>query len=187
MSKRLEPWEECPEVWATQAQYFQWMRGQMRKAWSRHAVKNKFVKLNTFTAPIGRIVKKTGKPMMIQAGKCACCGETFKKALLQVDHIHGAGSFRGWDDFEQWMRGLMHVCVADLQFMCKPCHETKTYADTHGLSFEDARLEKIVIVFKNCKATRQKLILHKLGIEPAVNDTLRVQQYREYINDRETN
>ena len=39
LSVGKEPWEQCPDVWKTKAMFFQWMRGQMRRAWSRHPVK----------------------------------------------------------------------------------------------------------------------------------------------------
>lgn len=183
MSKKKEPWEECPDVWPTKAAYFNYLRGCLRLAWKRHPVKIKFLNESRFKAPIGKqIDKKTGQPKMVWAGTCDCCGGTFRTGNMQVDHREGAGSFRGWDDMTAWVQGLMRVNIDDLDYVCKPCHEIKSYADKEGLTFEEAVLEKDVIKFKNLKATPQKRKLTKLGITPAGNGEQRVQQYREYIN-----
>lgn len=185
MGKKLEPWEECSDVWKTKAAFFNWMRGQMRRAWARHPVKVKFIRDNRFKAPLGKIVKATGRPKEVWAGKCACCGETFRTSDLQVDHIESAGSFKGWEDFEQWMHGLMHLSCADLQYLCKICHDIKSYAERHNISFDAARLEKEVIKFKKLDSHAQCKQLKLLNIEPAPNSKGRVEQYRTYVNSKE--
>lgn len=180
----MNPWEECPEMWPTQASYFQWMRGQMRKVWCRHPVRNKFIRLNQFKAPIGRVIKKTGKRQEILAGKCCCCGNTLPKGELQVDHKDAAGSFKGWYDFELWMHGLMHVCVADLQWMCTKCHAIKSYADRWDLTFDEAALEKRVIAFSNTTAKEQIACLGQLCPgHTATNAEQRKDVYRNYLRE----
>lgn len=185
MSKK-EPWEECPDVWKSKAAFFNWMRGQMRRAWSRHPVKIKFINSKRYKAPLGKVIdKKTGEPKLVWAGTCECCGGTFTTKQLQVDHISGAGSFQGWDDFEEWMHGLMHLCCSDLQYLCSACHDVKSYAERHNIGFAAARLEKEVIKFKKLSAKQQVAMLVSLDKLPGENAGVRVEQYRSHLNARE--
>lgn len=179
-----EPWEECPEVWPTQAKYFEWIRGQMRRAWSRHPVKIKFINANRFKAALGKKGPKNPDGKMVWCGVCAHCHGTYTFKQLQVDHIHGAGSFRGWADFTEWMMGLMHINVDGLQFMCKQCHDTKTYADTHDLLFEDAEIEKQVILWlKSIPVSYQHEYLARFGF-PHHNEPTRRTSYRRVLKDK---
>ena len=174
------PWRECPEVWKTQAAYFNWIRGQMRRAWLRHPVKIKFININRFKAPIGKKGPANPKGKMVWAAVCAQCDWTFPTSKLQVDHVHGAGSFTGWEDFEIWMRGLMHINVAGLQFMCKVCHDTKTYSERHEISYEQAVIEKEVIAFTKCPTSWQIVTLKALCL-PHNNAKVRRESYRAHL------
>jgi 5-methylcytosine-specific restriction endonuclease McrA len=180
MSKRKEPWEECPNVWKTPASYFQWIRGQMRLAWKRHPVKLKFIRLNSIKAPVGKR-NASGLRNIVKAGECAHCHRPFRLAALQVDHIEGAGSFRSWSDFGKWMHGLMHVCINDLQFMCKQCHDTKTYAERHSISYEAAAKEKRVIKWLKDTPTKEQ-VLYLTSMEmPHNNAKARRNSYRALL------
>lgn len=149
----------------------------MRLAWKRHPVKLKFIRLNTITAPVGK-KNAAGLRNVVKAGRCNHCGRAFRKDALQVDHISGAGSFTGWDSFEQWMHSLMHVCVADLQYMCKRCHDTKTYAEKHHMEFIDALREKAVIKWlKDTPTPEQHRHLSLMGL-PHSNAKERRNSYR---------
>ncbi len=179
-----EPWQECPEVWKTQAAYFNWIRGQMRRAWSRHPVKNKFIRLMRFKAPLGKSGPKNPDGQMIWCAKCACCDETFKQTKLQVDHIDAAGSFKGWNDFSEWMMGLMHINVAGLQFLCKMCHDTKSYADKHGMTFERAALEKEVIAFTKWSIAKQDRLLAEFTVTHCTNAKQRRAAYTALLLEK---
>tara|TARA_R110000772_G_scaffold145332_1_gene255166 strand:+ start:960 stop:1547 length:588 start_codon:yes stop_codon:yes gene_type:complete len=148
MSTKLMPWEQLPDVWETKAQYFQWLRGQMRKAWSRHPVKNAYKMSRRVRAAVGKKTDKlSGLPQIVWALPCDQCAGTFPQNDVEVDHIIRAGSFREWAECEQWLMGLMQINFASLQLLCKPCHKVKSYAETHNLTFEDAQAEKAGIAF----------------------------------------
>lgn len=148
MTNKLMPWEQLPDVWKTKAAYFQWLRGQMRKAWSRHPVKIAYAQSRRVKAPVGKqIDKSSGKPKLVWALPCDQCGGSFPQSNVEVDHIVRAGSFKSWEDCEQWLMGLMQINFAGLQLLCKPCHRIKSYAETHSLSFEDAAAEKAAIAW----------------------------------------
>ena len=146
--KNKMPWEQLPHVWATEAQYFQWLRGQMRKAWSRHPVKNAYKMSRRVRAPVGKKTDKlTGISQVVWALPCDQCAGTFPQNDIEVDHVIRAGSFRGWAECEQWLMALMQINFASLQLLCKPCHKVKSYAETAGCSFEDAQAEKAAIAW----------------------------------------
>ena len=165
MPSKLMPWEQLPFVWKTEAEYFQWLRGQMRKAWSRHPIKIEFMKANRVKAPIGKQIDKlTGKPKEIWAQTCVQCEQQHPQSNTEVDHIVRAGSFRNWEECEAWLMALMQINFAELQILCKPCHKIKSYAETHGLSFDDAAAQKAGIAWlKNNTPIQQKEYLCSVG------------------------
>ena len=148
LDRKLMPWEQLPDVWKTKAEYFQWLRGQMRKAWSHHPIKNAFKMSRRTRAAVGKkINKKTGKPQLVWALPCDDCGHVFPQSDVEVDHIVQAGSFRDWADCESWLMRLMQINFADLQLLCKPCHDVKSYADQYGYTKEEAIAQKAAIVW----------------------------------------
>lgn len=158
LDRKLMPWEQLPDVWKTKAQYFQWLRGQMRKAWSRHPVKNAYKMSRRTRAPVGKKINKlTGSPQVVWALPCDQCGGIFPQSFVEVDHIMRAGSFRDWDECEQWLMGLMQINFASLQLLCKPCHKIKSYAETHNMSFEEAEIEKKCIAWLKVVSVPQQI------------------------------
>ena len=164
-SDKLMPWEQLPDVWKTKAAYFAWLRGQMRKAWSRHPIKNAYKMSRRTRAPVGKkLDKATGQPAEVWALPCDQCKCIFPQGQVEVDHIIRAGSFRDWDECEQWLMGLMQINFASLQLLCKPCHKIKSYAETHNVSFEDASAEKAAIAWlKGTPVPIQKNFLLERG------------------------
>ena len=163
--KGLEPWEQCPDVWETKAQFFQWMRGQMRKAWSRHPVKVSYMHAHRERVPLGRVTEKNPQGL-VWGCRCEHCKQLFKQVECEVDHIDAAGSFKGWEDFEAWMVKLMHINWNSIRIVCKPCHRIKSYAETHKLTFEQAAIAKEAIAFSKYPVPRQVAMLVKLGHKP---------------------
>lgn len=183
MSKPLEPWETCPDVWPSKAAFFNWMRGQMRRAWVRHPVKISYMHLHRFKAPLGKPTFKFPEGKPVWATHCETCHKLFKEGQTEIDHVQGAGSFKGWYDFEEWMHGLMHINHDSIEIICKPCHYIKSYAEKHGLSFEDAKLAKKVIAFmKQCSSKQTAWLYQKgFGIEDVRNAVVRKAAYTRYL------
>ena len=153
-----EPWEQCPDVWKTKAAFFQWMRGQMRRAWSRHPVKVAYMHQHRKRVPLGRITTKNPEGL-VWGCQCEHCKQEFKQTECEVDHIDAAGSFKGWEDFEAWMTKLMHINFDSIRIVCKECHRIISYAERMGYTFEEAKLEKEVIAFTKLPIKRQKFLL----------------------------
>ncbi len=181
----LEPWQQCPDVWKSKAQFFQWMRGQMRRAWSRHPVKVAYMHQHRKRVPLGR--KTTKNPTGLVWGcQCEHCHQEFKQTECEVDHIDAAGSFKGWEDFEAWMHKLMHINFNSIRVVCKICHRIISYAERTGKSFEDAKLEKKVIAFSKLKPAvqRQRLDALELVGHCQANQSSRKLAYKQYLQEK---
>ncbi len=179
----LEPWEQCPEVWKTKAAFFAWMRGQMRRAWSRHPVKVSYMHNHRERVPLGKKTKKnpTG---LVWGCRCEHCNNLFKQTECEVDHIEAAGSFKGWDDFEAWMSKLMHINFDSIRIVCKECHRIISYAERMGMTCEEAKLEKVVIAFAKQSAGMQRCDLDKFNIKADGNAKARRAAYKKYLQEK---
>ena len=178
----LEPWEQCPTVWKTKAAFFLWMRGQMRRAWSRHPVKVSYMQANRLRVPLGRVTPKNPKGL-VWGCKCEHCQQLFKQVECEVDHINEAGSFKGWEDFEAWMHKLMHINWDSIRIVCKTCHRIISYAARMGISFEEARLIKVAIVFSKLPIKTQNEMLEAVGITGVTNAKARRAAYQKHLEE----
>ncbi len=181
-AKALEPWEQCPDVWKTEAEFFQWMRGQMRRAWARHPVKVSYMHANRVRVPLGKVTRKNPDGM-VWGCRCEECHKEFKQTGCEVDHIDGAGSFRNWGEFEAWMIKLMHINWSSIRIVCKRCHKIKSYAERYDMTFEEADLEKQVIAFTQTPTPKQHKRLEALGL-PHNNADVRRAAYKQYLQEK---
>ena len=180
----LEPWEQCPDVWKTKAAFFQWMRGQMRRAWSRHPVKVAYMHNHRKRVPLGRITTKNPKGL-VWGCQCEHCKQEFKQTECEVDHIDAAGSFKGWEDFEAWMTKLMHINFDSIRIVCKECHRIISYAERMGYTFEEAKLEKEVIAFTKLPVARQQsMLIVKFPPKDRANAKVRRAGYKKLLQEK---
>lgn len=171
--------------WKTQAEFYTYIRGCLRKAWMRHP--NKIRKINAVRFKVDRLDKdgnvmldkKTGKPKQIWNCTCDICGHTGKMADFQVDHIHPAKALTCYDDLPGFVLRLLYVKEEDLRILCKQCNAVHAYADKHGISFEEARIEKEAIAL--CSAKKDKAWLTKHGVIPASTIIKRRKQIVEIL------
>ena len=117
MGKRV-PRTHAGGTW-TKSQYFNFIRGALRKAATRYPVKHQVLDgVKTFVQ---------GKRHRFEY-PCTACKKMFKRADVEVDHIKPAGSLKDYDDLPEFTRTLF--CEADnLQVLCKTCHKEKTAAE----------------------------------------------------------
>jgi len=183
----LEPWEQCPDVWSNEKQYFNWIRGAMRKAWCRHPVKVSYMNLHRFKAPLGKRTFKHPEGQMIWATTCETCNKVHKVGNTEVDHIVRAGGCKSWDEFNVWIRSLLHINHASLAIICKPCHRIKSYAEQHDLTFYEAKLAKKVIAFMKQSAGKQIAWLTAKGFSAVSvsNAKNRKAAYTRHLKDLE--
>lgn len=158
MKNNMEPWEEYPEIWKTKAAFFAWVRGGLRRAlWERYPPKIQFKNGQCKLPPAGYQGKaKSGT-------ECALTGTWTPKSYLEVDHIEGNVSLKGWEDI---MEFIQHLCTnADnMQLVGKEAHKTKSYAERMGISFEEAVIEKQAIQIIKDKKDKQFFIDRNLSV-----------------------
>lgn len=175
-----ELWTLYPEVWPTKAKFFSWLRGALRLAvWSKYPPKLIFKNSQCGKPPEGY----TGKA---KSGTfCALTNEWTGKSKLEVDHIVGEVSLRGWEDVLPF---LLHLLTTEdnMQLVSKDAHKVKSYAERYKMSFEDALVEKEVIAFSKLSVASQKDMLQSLGILCSKeNASKRKELYRSHLKNVE--
>lgn len=112
--------------------------------------------------------------------ECDHCHNMFKLGDVEVDHKVGEFACKSPEDFANYIEARLCVGFADLQILCKSCHETKTYAERWGVTFEEAAIEKEAIAIQ--KRKEDKDWLTDRGLIPAKNAELRRQQIVEVLS-----
>ena len=155
MSKDVKLWELYPHIWKTESDFMSWLRGGIRRSlWNRHPVKLEFINKNRKRIPNPN---PKGKVKEVWGGVCSLTGETHVIANLEVDHIQGNHSLRSVEDIQKFVEGISLITLDDLQFVSKEAHKIKSYAEKHGITFEEARVEKKVIDIMKNKLDKQWL------------------------------
>lgn len=141
----LQPWEEEGSPWKSEAAFVSWVRGILRKGWSRHPIKLEFLKRNRKRIVNPNPKNRTRFPE-IWGQTCAICKQDKAQSECEVDHISATGgTFKSLDDAVAYMRHLFHVNFSNIRIVCKPCHKIITHAQKTGASFDEAKLQKAVI------------------------------------------
>lgn len=166
-------------AWKTESAFMSWIRGGIRRAlWNRAPVKIKF--LNKTRKKIPNPNPK-GKVPTVWGCKCALCENLFPMSLIEVDHKKGQHQLKTLEDIGSFIRGIVLVTEDDLQTVCKPCHKIKSHSERGGISFEEARAEKLVIEITKTK--QDKVWLQSKGIIPASNAKARREQITKYLKE----
>ena len=152
---------EMSHVWKTESAFMSWLRGGIRRMWSKHPVRIEFMKQNRIRIPNPN---KNGKAKEVWGGVCALTGELTPQTSLEVDHKKGNHSLRSIDDIQSFVEGILLVTFDDLQLVSKDAHKIKSYAEKHNMTFNEARVHKEVIEL--CK-DKQKVVdkLSSYGVE----------------------
>lgn len=143
-----EPWELYPTVWKTKSAFFTYLRGSLRRIWSRYPAKLEWKKAQMQPPPIG--FKGRAKSV----GQCHYCGDLFAASNLEVDHVDMAGSCNSWETAAQFLKALLD-CNDNWVLACKPCHKAKSLAERKGISLEDAMFEKKATAFVKAHTKEQ--------------------------------
>lgn len=180
MAKQMnkEAWKEA-KIWKTEAKYFTWLRGQLRRVWAKWPVKNEFKKSKL--VPVFAGCGVTDKRVK-SVGQCVFCNKWHPNSSLQIDHIDDIGYFgRTPDTVGEWL--FRSLCGGEnMQLVCVECHKVKSYADRLGVSFEEAKIKKQVIAFSKLTDEMQKSILSERGSIPVLTKAGRKKQYEGLLN-----
>lgn len=135
-------WDKEYTPWKTEAQFLNWIRGGLRRLWSRHPVK-------------GELKKKNRKKMQNDRGNevwhclCSICESWYVQNDVEVDHIAPNPPFTKLEHIHDYTKNLLTTDIDGLQLVCKSCHKIKTYAERYGYAFEEAKKIKEEIARKN--------------------------------------
>jgi 5-methylcytosine-specific restriction endonuclease McrA len=171
-----EPWVSYPHIWKNSTAWFTYLRGCLRKAWSRNPVKLEYIKNNRIKI---KNPNPKGKVPEVWGAVCECCGEKFVMKDLQVDHIIPAGGLTKTDDIQGFIERLLYITDDDIRLLCKNCHGVITYQEKHGLTFDEALVEKKVIdMMKNKEEVNNFLKSYNIVCK---NDKQRRESLREIL------
>lgn len=174
-----KPWEEYPDLWKTEAEWWSYLRGALRRGlWEKSPIKLSFKNANCSLPPEGY----TGRAK--SGTKCALSGEWVGKSKLEVDHCEGNKSLLSWEDVLPFILHLVPP-QGSLQLVDKEMHKIKSYSERRGISMEDASYEKIAIDLEKKKLT--SAWLKEKGITPASNTKLRRQQVIDKLREEKEN
>ena len=134
-------------------------------SWWRSAVRQMFSNSIFYRNNIGEqstlVVNENPRSMkrypMVKRFTCAICGEQFGSGGIELDHVEGGNTNKSFSDAESFLKAIMFVTPDDVQILCKNkhkvvnkrktlvsfgCHSIKTMQESHGCSFEEARVRK---------------------------------------------
>ena len=157
---KKSPWEELPNVWATEAKFWAWVRGVLRKGWSRHPIRTEFIRNNRKKIPNPN---KKGKKT-IWGMRCRRCEKDLPQSHFDINHKEPSGSMKSKEDFLLFCTKMFFICFEDLEPLCRPCHKVINHSQRKGISEEEAAVEKRCIKFmKDTTTNEQKKFLIKAG------------------------
>lgn len=168
--------KQHPNIWKTEAAFLSWLRGGIRRIWSKHPVKLEFIKQNRIKVPNPN---PRGKVKEVWGGVCALTGEAHILSNLDCDHKQGNHSLKSLDDIDSFVKGILLITLDDLQFVSKEAHKIKSYAEKQGVSLEQAKAEKQSIEL--IKQKKDKLYLQQCGISVPSNAAARRKAIVEHL------
>ncbi len=173
MKEDYKPWEEYPELWKTEGQFWTYLRGCIRRGlWEKSPIKLSFKNKGCDLPPDnyeGRA--KSGQ-------YCALSGKWEGKSKLEVDHCEGNVSLSCWEDVLPFIQHMIPE-KGTLQLVTKEAHKIKSHQESRGFStFEEAAADKQAILI--CKGDEKKWLSSR-GITPASNAKTRRKQVFEEL------
>lgn len=181
-----KPWLDPASPWDNEKQFLNWMRGELRKMWTHHPIKNSYVNSKRFKAPLGKPTKKDPDGKMIWAVQCEICDKVVKTSQkkgeekpFNVDHLAGGKGFNDFDSMTDWIKMVFYVTSDDLRILCTPCHKVVNHMQKTGYDFTTAQADKAAIAFCNRPVGEQKAFLEERGVTDHSNDGKRREAYRE--------
>lgn len=172
MTTDRKPWEVTGVPWKSESAFWSWVRGVMRKGWSRHPVKIEYIdsKRRKIDNPNPKNAKRFPQ---VWGVTCECCGEEVLQKDSEVDHIEQSGSLRCKEDIQSFVERLFLVDFSVLRILCKPCHAIVTHAQKTGLSFDEAKIDKKVVEIMKWTKKKIDAFCKEHGYNDTTNDVKR--------------
>lgn len=175
-----KPWLVNGAPWKTEAAFWAWIRGQLRRGWNRHPIKHLYIKQNRYKAQ-----GKRGK--MIWHLDCEQCRCPTPQTNIEIDHIIPAGSFTCKADIADFVERLYVVTFDTIRAVCRDCHEILTHQERHKIeTFFEAAIDKKVIQTMKLKADKIKEMVEAAGYKYQTPKAKNKEIVREIILRVET-
>lgn len=145
-----KPWLCEGSPWKTESAFMNWVRGVLRKGWKVHPIKIEFI--NKYRKRIKNPNEKSAKRFPECWGMtCDICKKDTVQADIQIDHKGDSGTFTKFSDAEAYMKHLFLIDYESIRPLCTYCHSIISHSQNTGLSFEDAKIDKEVILLMKDK------------------------------------
>jgi hypothetical protein len=163
------------------------VRSAIRKAWMKSDVKLAYL----YSRTIPDMDNTTRTKWLYE---CEICKGLFKENEVQCDHVDGNHSFTKTSDFDDYFNNILMVGFDGLQLLCCDipsknhigCHSYKTLSESLNITFEESKIEKVVIQLCKMKAGDIDKWLAARGVQVAKNPTARRNAIREALkNERD--
>lgn len=163
------------DIFPTHAKYVEALRTCVRKAWQHHPMKRLYKESKVKKIKNPRPNPRRGFEF-VKGYTCEICGRDFVEKDIEVDHKKGDNKFTHIDNFQSYVEAILHVAPEDLQILCAyndtdvrsrerhSCHKVKTYAESVGITFEQALVMKRVIAIEKGGDAKINKALHDFGI-----------------------
>ncbi len=182
----MNPWEtsEGKQVWKSKSQYFQWLRGAMRRMWSDYPLRKVWKKEKLRPVTKEEREAKMFHPSTKNVGQCHYCEGWFAGSKLECDHKEDSDGCKSYEEAEKFLWYCAGGTGEDWVLACKPCHKTVTYASRYNMTFEEAKVKKKVIEAMKQKVDKQQQELLKYGYKASQtsNADKREACYTELFN-----
>ena len=151
------------------------VRGAIRKAWMRWPSKLHYLQSRA-------IPDENPDTRTKWLYRCEKCNGLFKQGDIEVDHIKGENPCNTLEDIANYAQALLAVTPDDIQLLCIPCHDLKTFMERYGVSEDQARIDMQVIAIEKLKSSGVYAWLKEHGVvEPGKNAKERRQQLVEVL------
>ena len=180
-----------------------WWRTAVRQMFSSSVFYRKYIE-DQSTLVKNENTRSMKRYPMVKRFTCAICGEQFGSGGIELDHIDGGNTNKSLADADSFMKAIMFVTPDDVQVLCKDkhktvnkkkvfvsfgCHSIKTMQESHGCSFEEARVRKEHKLCVTQMRVEDELKLRGIEVTPktksAKNELLLVLMLEE-LEERKT-
>jgi hypothetical protein len=179
MDNQRQPWEDVPHIFKDEKAYFNWLRSQIRRIWSRAPVKIAYKMSRRYKAPVG----KNNKEVFVS--DCEMCGKQHR--ACEVDHLHGGYGFKDWTSFCEWSKMILWVTFDDIRELCPDCHAAVSLSQRLGIDIKSAFIEKEVLIIMKLKASQIDSWLKERNVVVAKNAKSRRDAVRKVLEQEKYN
>lgn len=180
----MNPWEtpEGARIWKTKSQYFNWLRGGLRKLWSDYPLRKEWKKGQLRPVTQEEKLSKKYHTSTKNVGQCVMCKEWMAGSKLECDHLHPSNGCKDWSEIDGFLRYCATALPSELQLCCKDCHSVKTYAERMNIPYEEAVVaKKVIALMKNKKNVDKILAKHNVACK---NDKSRKEALTKLIKEK---